>query len=49
MDGYELALILIRLGEVLLNLLKNIHSTDEVPIPDMWHNEYTAFHVGLRC
>jgi hypothetical protein len=47
-EGYELTLSLIRLGEVLLNLLKNLHSSDEVPVPDMRHAEYTTLHVGLR-
>jgi hypothetical protein len=47
-DGYEWALSLIRLGEMLFNLLKNRHSSDEVTIPDMRHAEYTTFHVGLR-
>ena len=48
MEGYELTLSLIRLGEVLLNLLKNLHSSDEVTVPDMRYAEYTTLHVGLR-
>ena len=48
MDGYELALCLIRLSEVLLNLLKHLHPSDEVMVSAMRHAEYTAFHVALR-